>query len=107
MSDGMLLGTDGGAPPNMMFSPVASRWLLMIWYGPGPFQPQIACASYHALLKSDIQELVMFVSREFRATPRMPPTTGSACMYERSISSEYGTWPAVVSPEPNAMRLVV
>jgi hypothetical protein len=45
----MSLGTrpviTGSFPPNMMFSPDASRWLFRMRYGPGPPVPEIACES--------------------------------------------------------------
>ena len=53
MSAGTRPGIDGSPPPNMMFSPEASRKLPAILKGPGPFHPEIAWASAVRSLKSE------------------------------------------------------
>ena len=63
----------GSAPPNMMFSPVASRKLFSIRYGPGPFHPQIACVSMPCPLMLLICQLRIDVSALLRAMPRLLP----------------------------------
>ena len=68
------------APPNMMFSPEASRKLFSIRYGPGPFHPQIACVSMPCPLMLLIWELRIDVSALLRAMPRLLPNFESPWM---------------------------
>ena len=63
----------GSAPPNITFSPDASRKFRAILKGPGAFQPAMAWASTERSLKSERYESTTAVWLALSATPRLPP----------------------------------
>src|ERR1041384_6180312 len=69
-SDGTRSGTRGSAPPNIKFSPAASKKLLTILKGPGPFHPAIAWVSKPTPWHADILESITADDALLRATPR-------------------------------------
>src|SRR5689334_17453164 len=62
--------TLGSAPPSIKFSPDPSSVLLTILNGPGPFHPQMACASAPASWQSATVESMIAVRALLSATPR-------------------------------------
>src|ERR1041384_7116426 len=67
---GKRTGPRGSPPPNIKFSPAASKKLLTILKGPGPFHPAIAWVSKPTPWHADILESITADDALLRATPR-------------------------------------